>query len=657
MRAPILNIIGVLCALTHVHAVTREYDWTLSWKTVNPDGLKEREVVAINDEWPLPIIRVNQGDRVIVNVTNNLQDPVFNSSIHFHGMFQNGTNDMDGPPMLTQCPSTTSTSFVYNFTVDQPGTYWYHAHVMNLYPDGYRQLFLVDNDGAWFEDQVEEDIPFTLCDWYHEIGQFISDHEFMNLYNPSGAEPVPKSIIMNETIAPKFQVQPNKTYRLRIANTAALTGFYFYIPNEKFTIVEVDGVYTEPAEAELIYISAAQRYSLLFNTSADPEKVYQMVQIADQSLFDIIPSDLQMNHTGFLYTGEPAEDKFVQADNAYIFNTAPISNLTDNSEIAGVTDDLSLDTFTPDNLHWFDDMDLVPCDHEPLLEPVTVNHTLHLSMNNLYDGKSYAFFNDKTWTAPKVPTLFSLLSAPTDDIADNSTIYGSNTNTFVLNHMDIVQLILNNEDSGKHPFHLHGHNFQAVLRAPDMGGDDEDYTPYDPTKDDGNYPKFPMRRDTLVAMPNSHFLIRFRADNPGVWFFHCHIDWHMTQGLSVEFVEAPAQIRQNYKVHPLSDTHETSCKAVNMSMKGNAAGNFADFFNLAGQNLQEAFLPSTFTSRGIVALVFSIVCALTGMGFLCLYGSTDIAVAENCEAERLIDSLDEENQPATENGVANAQNE
>ena len=54
-------------------------------------------------------------------------------------MFQNGTNEMDGASMVTQCPVPPGSSITYNFTVNQNGTYWYHCHTDYCYPDGYRQ--------------------------------------------------------------------------------------------------------------------------------------------------------------------------------------------------------------------------------------------------------------------------------------------------------------------------------------------------------------------------------------------------------------------------------------------------------------------------------------------------------------------------------------
>jgi iron transport multicopper oxidase len=70
------------------------------------------------------------------------------TSIHWHGMFQNGTNNMDGPSMVTQCPVAPGASITYNFTIPQNGTYWYHCHTEACYPDGYRQALIVHNHSS-----------------------------------------------------------------------------------------------------------------------------------------------------------------------------------------------------------------------------------------------------------------------------------------------------------------------------------------------------------------------------------------------------------------------------------------------------------------------------------------------------------------------------
>lgn len=601
-----------------------ELDWTLRWKVVNPDGLKERQVVSINDQFPLPVLRGSKGDRMIIHVTNELENPARNSSIHFHGLYQNHTNHMDGPPYVTQCNSMPNTTFTYNFTLEQNGTYWYHTHTSELYPDGYRQILLIDDDEPPFE--YDEELSFTMSDWYHELNEIITQDDFLTLYNPTGAEPVPQSLLINDTVQPKFLVKPNTTYRMRIANTGAFSAYIFYITGHNFTIVEADGIYTEPAEASSVYISAAQRYSILFTTGPETNTSYQFVQVADQSLYDVIPDDLRLNNTAWFVTDESAECPDITRED--IYNNKAL--WLDPSE------DVSLDDFTSDNMGYYDDFELVPVDHMPLLPEPDQEFTVKVSLTNLLDGVNYAFFNSITYTHAKVPTLYSVLSAPDDETANNATIYGVDTHSNVLEHLNVVQLVLNNFDSGSHPFHLHGHHFQVVVRAESIGSDDDsDYYPYDPSTQNVTFPEFPMRRDVLVVKPYSHFVIRWVADNPGVWFFHCHIEWHLTQGLAMLFVEAPTQMRQIY-TNIIPQDHYDACQGAQVPIKGNAAANTENFMDLSGQNRQPKDLPGGFTARGIVALVFSCICAFVGMGFLIWYGLSDTPDQLASEAEHFV---------------------
>lgn len=96
----------------------------------------------------------------------------------------------------------------------------------------------------------------------------------------------------------------------------------------------------------------------------------------------------------------------------------------------------------------------------------------------------------------------------TGDAAGDIRIYGSNTNAFILNKGDIVDLVLNNDDPGKHPFHMHGHTFQVIARSEENAGH------YDANNHTA-FPLVPIRRDTVLVRPQGHFVIRFRADNPG----------------------------------------------------------------------------------------------------------------------------------------------
>lgn len=108
-------ICGLICFATLSHAKNITYDFKIGWVTANPDGAKARPVIGINGQWPIPQITADVGDRVIVNVVNELGNQ--STSLHFHGLYQNGTTDMDGPVGVTQCPIAPGATFTYDFEV------------------------------------------------------------------------------------------------------------------------------------------------------------------------------------------------------------------------------------------------------------------------------------------------------------------------------------------------------------------------------------------------------------------------------------------------------------------------------------------------------------------------------------------------------------
>lgn len=203
-------------------------------------------------------------------------------------------------------------------------------------------------------------------------------------------------------------------------------------------------------------------------------------------MFDVLPPDLNYNVTGWL-TYDDAKPK--------------------------------PDAANVDEFNAFDDMKLVPYDRlERFGEPDRVVE-LDVIMKNQKDGANYAFFSNITYQLPKVPSLYSVLSS--GDLATNTEVYGTYTHSFVLKKDEIVQIVVNNLDPGRHPFHLHGHNFQAVYRSEEEAGTFEDLN-----VNETSLAKIPMRRDTLVVWPNGNIVLRFKADNPGTstaLFLSCHL--------------------------------------------------------------------------------------------------------------------------------------
>lgn len=55
------------------HGATHNFDWNVEWLRRNPDGMFDRAVIGINGQWPLPLITITKGDRVVVNLHNKVR--------------------------------------------------------------------------------------------------------------------------------------------------------------------------------------------------------------------------------------------------------------------------------------------------------------------------------------------------------------------------------------------------------------------------------------------------------------------------------------------------------------------------------------------------------------------------------------------------------
>lgn len=593
-----------------VASKTHTYNWDIGYVKANPDGMHERRMIGINNQWPNPTIRVKQHDRVIVNLYNGLPDR--NASLHFHGLMQRGFNGEDGPEMVTQCPIGPGSTITYDFNVgNQTGTYWYHSHSGTQYGDGLRGMIIIEYADKEDEPYLyDEDVSLTVNDHYHlESPEIIK--QFLSRFNPTGAEPIPQNSLFNETKNVTWYVKPDTTYLLRIVNMGLFVSQYLYIEDHKFVIVEIDGVAVEPYEVDSIYITVGQRYVALVKTKSRSDVNYRFINALDAEMLDFLPEDLQLVSTNYLvYDKDAAKPKHYPY---YDF-----------------------EKFT-NSLKGFNDFDLKPLSGEKLLPEPDITIQVNFSMEVLGNGVTYALFNDKSYVPPKVPILYTVLSSGA--LSTNPEIYGSNTNTFVLQGNETVELILNNHDPGKHAFHLHGHNFQVISRSP--GTDDEDHpVEFNPNNDTmTDYPEYPMIRDTVEVNSNGYFVLRFKADNPGVWFFHCHVDWHLEQGLALVLVEAPEEIQAHQK--HISANHVQVCRNVSVPVQGNAAANM-DFLDLSGQNLQQPPLPEGFTVKGYFAMALCTLIALYGIWSIYKYGIEDVSKDNSAEViERLYKILDE----------------
>jgi FtsP/CotA-like multicopper oxidase with cupredoxin domain len=120
---------------------------------------KTMEVWGYNGTSPGPAIQVNQGDRVRIVFENRLPE---STTIHWHGL--EVPIEMDGVPYISQPPVPPGGRFVYEFTLHQEGTYFYHAHGAMQEMMGLIGMFLI-HPRTPHRPAVDHDYGIILQGW------------------------------------------------------------------------------------------------------------------------------------------------------------------------------------------------------------------------------------------------------------------------------------------------------------------------------------------------------------------------------------------------------------------------------------------------------------------------------------------------------------
>ncbi|MBI1758874.1 MAG: multicopper oxidase family protein [Actinobacteria bacterium] len=135
--------------------------------TVDLGGM-EVATWTFNGRLPGPVLRAKAGDLMQVTVDNGLPAP---TSVHWHGVALR--NDMDGVPDVTQPAIAQGGRFHYEFTVPDPGTYFYHPHVGLQLDRGLYGVLIVDDPA----DPGRRDAEWivVLDDWVDGTGRTPDD--------------------------------------------------------------------------------------------------------------------------------------------------------------------------------------------------------------------------------------------------------------------------------------------------------------------------------------------------------------------------------------------------------------------------------------------------------------------------------------------------
>ncbi|OCH85821.1 laccase 2 [Obba rivulosa] len=458
--------------------------------TIAPDGYPRAAVLA-NGTFPGPLIQGNKGDTFQIDVIDQLTNETMlkTTSIHWHGIFQQGTAWADGPAFVTQCPIASGNSFLYEFTpTGQAGTYWYHSHLATQYCDGLRgPLVIYDPNDPYADsyDVDDEGTIITLADWYHtaaQLGPRFPMGADSTLINGIGRWNAPNGTTTGDLSV--ITVESGKRYRFRLVSISCDPNYNFTIDGHSMTIIEADGVPTEPLTVDSIQIFAAQRYSFILNATQAIDNYW-------------VRANPDLGNTGYSNGINSAILRYVGATDSEPTTSPTYANPLLETSLRPLTSPVA--------------------PGQPSQDPGAVDYALNLNM--AFDGTNFSI-NGATFNPPSVPVLLQILSGTVNanQLLPPGSVYNLPPNSTIQISMPAGGLA-----GAPHPFHLHGHTFSVIKSA---------------GQDGYNYEN-PVQRDTvsLGTSSDDNVTIRFVTNNPGPWFLHCHIDWHLAAGLAVVFAE------------------------------------------------------------------------------------------------------------------------
>lgn len=470
---------------------------------------KAVEALTINDVIPAPTLYWQEGEEVVVNVKNSLDEP---TSIHWHGILLDGA--MDGVPGLNGFKGIAPGEvFTYKFKLRQAGTYWYHSHSnlqeqQGLYGalviEPKKQIHKFDKEYVIVLSDFTEENPATILNnlkidsgYYNYnkrtfktfIGDvrkkgFVDSLKDYLAWGEMRMDPTDLADVTNYHFLINGKTpQQNQTLifrkgeriKLHFINASAMTIFDVSIPNLKMKFVEMDGLPIKPIEADEFRIGVAETYDVIVELEA--EKAYT---IFAESL----------DRTGYA-----------------------LATLAPKIGMKG-----QIPKMRPRALLTMADMNMAGMDHS--MHDRTTHNKSGWENRGTLAGKKALEYSEIKSLYPQQD-----LRKPTREIefrlggAMNRYIWTINGEKFPqpfhLKYGERVRLKYINETMMAHPIHLHG-MFTQLENGQDL--------------------KWLPNKHTAIVPPGQTVSMLLTADEEGEWAFHCHLLYHMASGMMTSVI-------------------------------------------------------------------------------------------------------------------------
>jgi FtsP/CotA-like multicopper oxidase with cupredoxin domain len=238
-----------------------------------------------NGVVPGPELRVTAGDTLRVVLTNELPEP---TTIHWHGLPVPFA--MDGVPDVTQPAVAPGKTFIYEFPVTTPGTFWYHTHAGYQLDRGLYGALIVEPQ----REALAYDREYTLVfdDWLQDPDHPRDNPGATGMGGMGGMrgmdgmmgrgrsprrgahgetvriEPLYDALVVNGRVsAPDLRVRRGDRVRLRLINAGSALPIAVWLAGHDLQVTHADGQPVVPRKTPALVLGMGERYDVLITAT------------------------------------------------------------------------------------------------------------------------------------------------------------------------------------------------------------------------------------------------------------------------------------------------------------------------------------------------------------------------------------------------------
>jgi FtsP/CotA-like multicopper oxidase with cupredoxin domain len=463
-------------------------------------GGAELRMLGYNGSVPGPVLHVDQGSRITVQVRN---DGDVDATVHWHGLRLD--NRYDGVPHETQAPIPVGGTFTYQLQFPDAGFYWYHPHIREDYglEMGLYGTIIVEPADLGYWPPASRQLTLTLDDLFVEDGRiapfrrsgptFVAMGRFGNV------------MLINGETEFSGQAAVGEVVRLYVVNTANTRIFNFAIRGARAKLVGGDsGRYEHETFTGEVLLAPSERavIDVLFDT----------------------PGQVRLEHRTPGHTYDLGA--FTVTEGAPSDAAGSFEVLRTDPELAAVHQAIGHDIERPPDkvLAFYSLMDMMHGDEDtpasspaasdappPAAEPGPgAAHGGHEHGDGLEWEDQMLEMNRASDPSNMIWQLIDReTGAVNGDISWAFTV-GDRVKIRLINQMD-------SDHPMHHPFHIHGAGRFLILSR------------------DGKPEVNLVWKDTVLLRAGETVDILLDVSNPGLWMAHCHIAEHNQAGMMFSF--------------------------------------------------------------------------------------------------------------------------